>query len=179
MGFLYRFLKLNVVCKGKYVFSTFVGLQKFVMIFCSLSLLIGVNSIVVMRYFFKIDLHGINEIVLIFALWLYFTASSYATLEGSHITADVIPNLIKSKFYREVLNFVVQFIVVIVLAIFSYWSIDFLVWSFDRKPKTLVLDIPLYVSQASILVSFFLMCFFSFYQLIKTGVYVFFLKRCG
>lgn len=46
--------------------------QRFVIIVSSLFVVASIGATVVLRYIFKTDLYGLEEIVVIFAFWLYF-----------------------------------------------------------------------------------------------------------
>ena len=60
------------------------------MVTCSLTVTGIIFLAVLLRYVFHSDLYGYEEIVVIFAFWLYFIGGSYGSYTRTHITADVV-----------------------------------------------------------------------------------------
>ena len=45
---------------------------------------------VVLRYCFKQNFYGSDEVIMLFAFWLYFMGAVYGSYENSHIKADLL-----------------------------------------------------------------------------------------
>ena len=68
------------------VWKAIAKLQEIVLVVCgALSCLIFVVE-VIMRYVLKIDFLGYDEIILLFAIWLYFIGGSFLVYRGGKHT---------------------------------------------------------------------------------------------
>lgn len=135
-------------------------LQKAVLILSSLFVALIMCAQVLMRYVFKSDLYGMEEIIIIVAFWLYFLGSSYGVFEKSHVRADIIPQLLPET-PRRLLSLAVQATMTALCLLFSWWGFDFVGYSLQEMPRTLIWAIPLAVGQSSVLAGYLIMSFYS------------------
>lgn len=119
---------------------------------------------VIMRYVFKSDVYGIEEITCILALWMYFLGSSYGSYEESHIRADMVQTFVKNK---RVVDFSLCFadlVSVVVTAYFSVVGINYFIWNVNAGVKSAYWHFPLLLSQSAITVGMLLMLLYSLYH---------------
>src|SRR5699024_2166252 len=105
-------------------------MQRVILVICSLLLALGLGLTVIMRYILKIDLFGLEELIVIPAFWLYFIGASFGTYKKSHISAELVSVYIKSKKVKIYIEFLTSLVTTILCVIVSYWTIHLLFWSF-------------------------------------------------
>lgn len=92
---------------------------------------------------------GLEELVLMAAVWLYMLGAGLASRERTHLCGDFIPVLFDSP---KVINFfsLLSTSICLVLAVFILtWSYDLLSWAIERSQTTSVFRIPYYAIQSS------------------------------
>ncbi|QTX32266.1 TRAP transporter small permease [Aminithiophilus ramosus] len=146
--------------KGSLFWRVLGLFQKAILILSSLFVALIMCAQVLMRYVFKSDLYGMEEIIVIVAFWLYFMGSSYGVYEKSHVRADIIPQLLSEK-PRRILSLAVQATMTALCLLFSWWGLDFIGYSLQEMPRTLIWAIPLAVGQSSVLAGYLIMSFYS------------------
>lgn len=137
-----------------------IRLQQTLLILMSVFVVLIMCVEVLLRYVFKSDLFGIEEIVVIAAFWLYFMGSSYGVYDKSHVKADIIPQLLSVRNAKK-LSVVINFTIAILCIVYGYWATDMVFYSIEWMPKTTGLRIPIFISQTSILLGYILMSFYS------------------
>lgn len=141
--------------------------QKIIMIVTSLLILIGIAATIILRYVLKKDLFGIEELIILPSIWLYFMGASLASYEKSHITADLMSSYVKNEKLLLGINVLKGILSLIIVTIVSYWSLEFLIWGISSEGKTPVWDIPMYFSILAVFIGFLLMFIYSIYHLIQ------------
>ena len=145
-------------------------LIEWLMIICS----VGCSGVIIistiMRYFLTKNWYGSDEIILIFAFWLYFMGAAYGSYENSHIKADIVASLAKNIRRKDLLSLLAQAVLVIVNFVLITWAIPYLTDAIVRMPSTTVLSIPLFIPRIAILLGLVLMEFYHVYYLIKNFV---------
>lgn len=152
--------------KGSFFWKALEFFQKAVLILSSLFVALIMCTQVLMRYVFKSDLYGMEEIVIIVAFWLYFMGSSYGVYEKSHVRADIIPQLLSEK-PRRLLSLVVQATMTGLCLLFSWWGVDFVGYSLREMSRTPIWSIPFAVAQSSVLLGYLIMSFYSIVYLVE------------
>ncbi|PKL01653.1 MAG: hypothetical protein CVV55_08465, partial [Synergistetes bacterium HGW-Synergistetes-2] len=71
--------------RSSLVWKFLLKLQKALLVLSSCFVVLIMCVAVLLRYVFKTDLFGIEEIVVIAAFWLYFIGSSYGVYDKSHV----------------------------------------------------------------------------------------------
>lgn len=137
-----------------------VGIQKVILVLASLSIIIGISTQVFFRYILEINLFGMEEIIVIFAFWLYFIGASYGTYERSHISADIVTVYIRNQRLKNLIRVIISLITLLLCLLFTYWAIDFFMWGIEQGARSTSLHIPMTIPQSSIFVGFILMSFY-------------------
>ena len=146
--------------RSSLVWKFLLKLQKALLVLSSCFVVLIMCVAVLLRYVFKTDLFGIEEIVVIAAFWLYFIGSSYGVYDKSHVKADIIPQLLPLK-AQAFLSVLVRLTMSILCVVFTWWAVDMISYSIEWMPRTTGLRIPIFISQTSILVGYVLMSFYS------------------
>ena len=146
------------------------GIIEWLMIICS----VGCSGVIVistiMRYCFTKNWYGSDEIILMFAFWLYFMGAAYGSYENSHIKADIVASLAKNIRNKDMLGLLAQVVLVVVNAVLIAWAVPYMTDAIVRMPTTTALSIPLFIPRIAILLGLVLMEFYHVYYLIKNFV---------
>lgn len=146
--------------RNSLIFKFLLKIQEYILIICSVATVIIIGIEVALRYFFRADLLGYEEIVIILAMWLYFLGGSYTTYKKNHISAEVV-NLFLTERAQKIVALFVSIITMIVAIIFALWGFDFFRWALERKAMTSGLRIPLLLSQSALFFGYLMMAFYS------------------
>ncbi|WP_240374025.1 TRAP transporter small permease [Bacillus piscicola] len=142
------------------IWKSLLNIQRTILITCSLFIIIGISLNVVFRYILEKSLFGIEEIIVVFAFWLYFIGGSYGSYERSHITADITNSYITNEKIRLLVKAVVSLITLVICLVFTYWAVEFIVWAIQQGAESPALHIPAYIPQSAIFIGFILMSFY-------------------
>lgn len=137
------------------------------MIISSSLILIGLGVTVVLRYIFQTGLHGLEELIIIPAFWMYFIGAAYGTYKKEHITADIVSVYLKGEKKHLWLKLIISLINCSLISIFAFWSIEYIIWSINSGAHSNVWKYPMYIPQSSILVGFGLMTLYTFVELVN------------
>lgn len=134
--------------------------QEAVLVICSSMCCLILVAEVVARYVLKIDFKGYDEIVLFFAIWLYFIGGSYAVYMKEHISADMLGLVLKGRTLRTIRVFVswLTFAIILVLA---KWGVEFFTYALTRTARTTVWRMPHLWSQSALTVGYIIMAFYA------------------
>ena len=116
---------------------------------------------VIARYVLAVDFKGYDEIVLLFAIWLYFIGGSYAMYRKEHISADMLGLLLKGH-RLQVSRAIVSWITFLITVVLAAWGVDFFLYALTRTAQTTVWKIPHLCSQSALTIGYILMAFYSF-----------------
>lgn len=128
---------------------------------------------VFLRYILKSNFYGSDEIILLFAFWLYFIGAAYGSYENSHIKADLLNMYIKNMRYKDGMNLIAQSATVLVNCILLVWAFESLSWALEKMPLTTSLKIPLAIPRSAIFVGLLLMAFYHIFYLYENTVLYF------
>ena len=109
-----------------FVWKLLLRTQKVVLLICNILMVIIIAAEVVLRYFFKADLLGYEEIIIILAMWLYFIGGSYASYTKSHINAEVVTLFLKIKL-QKIIRLVASNITTFVSINVAFWVYEFFI----------------------------------------------------
>ncbi|MGP1349712.1 MAG: TRAP transporter small permease [Stomatobaculum sp.] len=165
-----KFLNFRESCLWKILLK----IQKIVCIctcvLCCLILLIEV----VCRYVLGIDFKGYDEIVLLFAIWLYFIGGSYAMYKKEHINADMLTLILKGKLLSFA-HMITNWITFLITTVLFVWGVEFFIYASQRVQKTTVWRIPIWWAQCALTVGYSIMAFYALIYALEDTVL--FLKK--
>ena len=139
--------------------------------------LLGITSICIMmivvvnvfaRYVLNIGIFGLEEIIIIIAMWMYWTGGVVATAENQHIKGDMLDMFIKSKKVTRIISIVAQIITIGALFLFAWWGLEWMQMNFRMDLRTPGLRWPMIWSQIPLAISFCLMFLYSVYHFFRT-----------
>lgn len=145
-----------------------IKLQEYILIFTSIAISLLIFTAAFVRYVLESDFYGSEEIVMLFAFWLYFIGSSLAERENSHISANMINVFVKNENVKKFFSILKYTLSLVICIIVTYWSYEFILRSFRLNPSTPVLRMPLVYTQLPVLISFVLMDIYIFLHLVQS-----------
>lgn len=135
-------------------------LQKLVLVVCSIGFTLLVILEIVFRYFLFLPLHGIEELATYLAVWTYFIGGAHGAYERSHISASLLDMLVKNDRALGIVDFIVKAITALTAGWMTVWTFQYLLWSMERRPHSLELQMPLYFVHAAMAIGLALMTFY-------------------
>lgn len=104
------------------------------------------------RYVLGVPLFGFEELVLIVAVWVYFLGAGYATYEGTHIKAGVLPYIVKNHIAREAIGAGAVFLSLVASVLLTYNAFGYNQFVHAAGARTTSLFIPIVYSTSSLVV---------------------------
>lgn len=138
---------------------------RFFMVACSVISTGCIIYSVVLRYVFELNFYGSDEVILLFAFWLYYMGAVYGSYEDSHIKADLLNVYVKNLRVKDGINLFAQLLTSAVNIILLVWAGEFFLWGLEKMPATTALKIPLVLPQSAIFFGLLLMAFYHIYYL--------------
>lgn len=142
-------MNTNFSLRETVIWDLLLKCMKMTLIICSVVSTGCILLAMIMRYIFQSNFYGSDEIILLFAFWLYFMGAAHGSYEDSHIKADLLNMYIKNMSMKDALNLVAQALTVAVNCILLLWSFDSLRWILKKMPLTTALKIPRVVNTKS------------------------------
>lgn len=131
-----------------------LGIGEYILIISSIVVCLLILTAAVMRYVFKVNFFGSEELILQVTMWIYFIGCAAATRERSHIYADVITSNLKSEKARTALCAFQSVVTFLLFMLVTWWAIRLVGWAAQVKPKTSTFDIPLIIAYILMTFSF-------------------------
>lgn len=129
-------------------------------IFASLAIAVMVSWGVFSRAVLEKPVFGVEELILLSAVWLYMLGATLASRERSHLSADFVAVLSKNQKVIIGFRLLATVISLVMAAFFVTWAHSLLSWGLAKGQSTTVLHIPLYYSQGSLFVGSLLLVFY-------------------
>ena len=115
------------------------------------------------RYIF-----GIEEVIMMMAIWIYYLGGAYGSYEQSHINADILLHFVKNKKAIKVISVLKQIVAIVVFGAFGYWCIaKYLAWTIQSGGQSMQLHIPNWVPISMMAISFVLMTLYELFHLYR------------
>ncbi|MBV1788259.1 TRAP transporter small permease subunit [Marinobacterium sp. D7] len=103
---------------------------------------------------------GLEELVLMAAMWLYMLGAVLASRERSHLTADFVQVVCSNPTVIRFMHLVATAISLFMAVMFSTWAYDLMSWGIEKGQTTTVFHIPWYISQSSLFFASTLLVFY-------------------
>ena len=103
---------------------------------------------------------GLEELILMAAMWLYMLGAVLASKDRSHLSADFIQVFVENQKIISFMHLVATTISLIMASFFAVWSYDLMIWAFEKSQTTTVFQLPWYLSQSSLFVASALFIFY-------------------
>lgn len=131
-------------------------------LFVSFALVFGIAS----RALFGAPVFGLEELVLMAAMWLYMLGAGLASRERSHLSADFFQAFTDNEALHDTMRIIATTLSVVMAAFFVTWSYSLLSWGVEKGQVTPVFGIPQYFSQGSLFVASILLLLYALRDLI-------------
>ena len=151
---------------GLIVWNGLLSVQKgFIIIAgCVVAVLIFIE--VMLRYVFGSPLFGVEELVTLIAMWLYFLGASYGAYERSHIKAELVHLWFKTPRSLALIKSVASLITVVLSLIMVSWSYPYFVWGIKEGETSQALLLPMVLSQSAVFFGAILMSIYFVAELV-------------
>ena len=110
---------------------------------------------------------GLEELVLISAMWLYMLGAVLAAKDRSHLTADFVSVIFKNEKLIAGFAILATTISIVMALYFVSWSYELMAWSLKKAQITPVFKLPWYISQSSLFVGSLALVFYLIRDFIK------------
>ena len=151
---------------GLIVWNGLLSVQKgFIIIAgCVVAVLIFIE--VMLRYVFGSPLFGVEELVTLIAMWLYFLGASYGAYERSHIKAELVHLWFKTPRSLALVKSFSSLITVALSLIMVSWSYPYFVWGIKEGETSQALLLPMVLSQSAVFFGAILMSIYFLAELV-------------
>ncbi|MDO4952273.1 MAG: TRAP transporter small permease [Synergistaceae bacterium] len=153
--------------KDTAVWNLLLKVIRFVIVVCNMMSTVTILAAVFMRYVLGSNFYGSDEIILLFAFWLYFIGAAYGSYENSHIKADLMKMYVKNMRTKDAIGLLAETLTLAVNTVVLVWSAQMLLWSLAKNPLTTSLKIPISISHSAIFLGMLLMEFYHGYYLFR------------
>lgn len=145
----------------------FLSIQRNILWIFSILTVVVVTFSVLLRYILKIDLYGLEEIIILLTIWIYFIGGAYGTYTGSHITGEILTVMVKNPKILRNMRIFIAFVSLGVSIFFARWSLQYWKLLMRLGGETPALHIPFWVIRGALVLCFLLMVLFNLYHLAK------------
>lgn len=125
---------------------------------------------VIKRYVFSGNFYGSEEVIMLFAFWLYFMGAVYGSFEDSHIKADLLNVYINNMRIKDGVALLAQVTTVVVNTIILMWATRYFFGEIAKWGLSTSLKIPLVIPKSAVFFGFLLMEFYHVYYLIQNSL---------
>ena len=107
-----------------------------------------------MRYIFKVDFYGSEELILFIAFWLYFVGSINSSRDDTHINADMVTLFTSNQKILRAVKIFRTLLCIAITAVATKWSFDYVSWTFLTGGRSNVFKLPTIIAQFPIFLSY-------------------------
>lgn len=158
------------------IWNGLLSVIKNLMIICNFMVMTIVFVALTSREVFNVDFYGYEEILVIFAMWLYMMGSAYGSYEKTQITADILSVMLPEGKMKSSISLLAHLLTFFLGLIFAIWAFQFILWSFQMDIRTPIWHLPALIGESSLFFGLALMSLYNFVHLIdeiKTTIKVF------
>ncbi len=152
----------------KKIWNFLLKAESAIMMTANIGVAILVFISVVIRYLLEKNTGGMEELIVIVAIWIYFMGGTYGSYENSHITADFLSIFVHSERGHRIITVVRNCISVLILFGASYCAMELLLYSIENPSATSILKIPMIVVYLPVFLGIFLMTFYTIVHCVES-----------
>jgi TRAP-type C4-dicarboxylate transport system permease small subunit len=115
---------------------------------------------IISRLVFKNSLLGLEEIVLVSAIWFYMIGAALAASERSHLRVEVMAMIVKNPKILASIHLFISAMVLAAAGVICYLSFDLLGWAVKKNTVLAATRIPSAVPQSAFAISTVLMAMY-------------------
>lgn len=149
-----------------FLWKWFLSIERFLMIFNSIAVVLTIATNVVCRYVLHINFAGSDEILIIFALWLYFIGGLYGNYEDIQIKADVLSIMVKKESVLRIFNIIQKAIALAVSIVLAVWAYQYLTFCLKVGGYTAVFHLPMLLSRGALVFGYMAPILYNVYHLL-------------
>lgn len=144
-----------------------LGAERIIMVICSIAVLLIIFAGVICRRVLGVNFTSSEELLVIFALWLYFIGGvEGGNYRDDHIKADVLSVFVSKETAIHTVNTVVKFISLVVSVVLAVWAWQYFQFCQMVGGKTLVLKLPMMCSRFALVLGYTLPVVYNIYHFI-------------
>lgn len=141
--------------------------ERFVIIMCCVAVIVLIGTGVVCRYILHVNFTSKDELLVIFALWLYFVGG----MEGgnyldNHIKADVMSVFLHNEKAERIINVIVKCISLAVSVLLAVWAWQYFQLCLKLGGATQVLHLPMMCSRGALVAGYMIPVIYNVYHTI-------------
>ncbi|MBR9865616.1 MAG: TRAP transporter small permease [Oceanospirillales bacterium] len=103
---------------------------------------------------------GLEELILMGAMWLYMLGAVLASRDRSHLCADFVQVITDNQRIVTFMHLLATLVSLFMAVMFATWSYDLMLWGLKKGQTTTVFHLPWYLSQSSLFVASTLFIFY-------------------
>lgn len=103
---------------------------------------------------------GLEELILMGAMWLYMLGAVLASRDRTHLCADFVQVATDNQRIISFMHLLATMVSLFMAVMFATWSYDLMVWGLQKGQTTTVFHLPWYLSQSSLFVASTLFIFY-------------------
>ncbi|MCI8513828.1 MAG: TRAP transporter small permease [Lachnospiraceae bacterium] len=161
------------------IWRVLLGAEKIVMVVCSILPVFGVCYNVITRYILHKNFFGMDDVLMVLMITMYFWGAGYASFAEEQISADIVTSLMKSERKITIMRVIQNILSTVVCLIYAKWFWDYVAFNFTAGSRTPVMKMPYWIPQSAIFVAFALMFLYHLYHSVEKILQVMDKKREG
>ena len=142
----------------------FLNAETTISVGCAIVGVLGVCYNVITRYIFHKNFFGMDDLLAIVMIYMYFLGCAFASYDRQQIKADILSSFVKNPFKSRVLRAFQEVFSAAVCGLYTVWLAEYVYFNFEAGSVTSVLKCPQWVPQASLLIGFFFMTVYHSYN---------------
>ncbi|WP_461538539.1 TRAP transporter small permease [Spongorhabdus nitratireducens] len=127
------------------------------MILAAISLASLMFAQVIMRYMLDSPFAGIEEVTILFGVWIYFLGMGYASKQKEHITGGIVSLLISDPFKLYLIKLGRSAICIVATIIFGYFACKYAFFVIEKGRSSIYLQWPKGLWSGSMILGFLMM----------------------
>ncbi|WP_228550626.1 TRAP transporter small permease [Endozoicomonas sp. OPT23] len=127
------------------------------MIFAGVGLSCLMFAQVIMRYFLDSPFAGIEEVAILFGVWIYFLGMGYATKAKEHINGGIVSLLVTDPYKLKILDLVRSLVCMLAAIVFGYFACKYALFVIEKGRMSLYLQWPKGFWSGSMILGFTMM----------------------
>lgn len=144
---------------------------------CASAMVFLVALTVVLRYIFKTQIVGIEDLIMLVAFAVYFIGASLGSREETEITADLMSLFIKKPKSLALLRAYQRGANAILMGICAYFTAQQIQIVVNAHSKTTGMNLPMWAYYTLILVGLVLVSFYSLYHFVNYIIQIVHMKK--
>ncbi|WP_339113161.1 TRAP transporter small permease [Thioclava sp. GXIMD2076] len=109
---------------------------------------------VLLRYVFHSPFVGIEEIALLFGVWIYFLGMAYVTRNGEHIHGGILTLVVKTPRTIQAVRMLMTVLSLIAASVFAYYAIRYAMFEIDKNRMSSYMRWPRWLWSSSLIAGF-------------------------